>query len=165
MMKLYLVQHGEALAKETDPARPLTDSGRAAVRRIADQLAGGGCRVGTVVHSGKTRAEQSAALLADCLAPDIAIEQRNGLDPNDPVAPLVSEAATWSEDAMLVGHLPFMAKLAAALVTGDESSDLVGFTPGTVLCLERGETHGWRIAWMLRPELVTQRADAPRDER
>ena len=34
-IKLYLVQHGEALPKEDDPARPLSEKGQADVRRLA----------------------------------------------------------------------------------------------------------------------------------
>ncbi len=34
-MKLYLVQHGEAKKKEEDPLRPLSESGREDVQRVA----------------------------------------------------------------------------------------------------------------------------------
>ena len=33
-MKLYLVQHGDALTKESDPDRPLSDRGRADVTEM-----------------------------------------------------------------------------------------------------------------------------------
>ena len=33
-MKLYLMQHGEAQPEEQDPARPLTDRGRAEVEPV-----------------------------------------------------------------------------------------------------------------------------------
>ncbi len=56
---------------------------------------------------------------------------------------------------MLVGHLPFMAKLAALLVAGDAEAALLDYRPGSVLCLERDDSGSWRIAWMLRPELLT----------
>ena len=153
-MILYLVQHGEALSKEADPLRPLSETGRRAVRSVGAQLAVSGCRVAAIAHSGKARADETAAILADCLKPNSPAESRSGLAPNDAVAPLASEAESWGDDMMLVGHLPFMAKLAALLTTGDDSCDVVAFTPGTVLCLERSDGGGWRIAWMLRPELV-----------
>jgi phosphohistidine phosphatase len=53
----------------------------------------------------------------------------------------------------LVGHLPFMARLASLLLTRDPKAEIVAFQPGTVLCLE-GEGGTWRVAWMLRPELL-----------
>jgi phosphohistidine phosphatase len=57
---------------------------------------------------------------------------------------------------MVVSHLPFMGKLASRLVAGDEAASVVMFTPGTVICLERGEQGSWSIAWMIRPELVAR---------
>lgn len=156
-MRLYLVQHGEALAKNVDPARPLSDAGRSAVRAIGLRLAASGLGVDSIMHSGKKRAAQTAALLADCLESARPVEARSGLDPNDAVAPLAAEAASWSEDTMLVGHLPFMARLAGFLIGGADSLEVVLFEPGTVLCLERSDSMRWRIAWMLRPELLADR--------
>ena len=57
-MKLYLTQHGLAVAKDVDPERPLSEQGRRDVRRLVDFLADAGVRVKQVLHSGKTRAEQ-----------------------------------------------------------------------------------------------------------
>lgn len=73
------------------------------------------------------------------------------MDPTDSVA---RDAAAWDQDAMLVGHLPFMAKLASRLIAGREDAGVVAFQPGTIVCLERSEQQRWAIAWMIRPELV-----------
>ena len=67
-MKLYLVQHGEACAKDVDPDRPLTDAGKADVERLAAFLGQVGIRVDRVIHSGKLRAVQTAERLAGVLA-------------------------------------------------------------------------------------------------
>ena len=66
--------------------------------------------------------------------------------------------ASWPADTMLVGHLPFMARLAGRLVTGDEHMEVAAFVPGTVLCLEPAAGDRWTIAWMVRPELATREA-------
>ena len=63
-MKLYLVQHGEAHAKNVDPERPLTERGHGDVARLAAFLSRAGVRVERVIHSGKLRAEQTAGVLA-----------------------------------------------------------------------------------------------------
>ena len=52
-MKLYLVQHGEACAKEIDPERPLTEQGQADIDRLAVFLKAAGIQVERVIHSGK----------------------------------------------------------------------------------------------------------------
>jgi phosphohistidine phosphatase len=153
-MRIYLVQHGEAVAAEVDPERPLSAAGEADVRRIAAVLRGNGVGVARILHSGKRRAEQTAEVLAAALGPKIQPEARAGLNPNDPTAGLADETAGWEQDTMLVGHLPFMARLASRLIAGREDADVVAFRPGSVLCLERTEQRGWTIAWMLRPDLL-----------
>jgi phosphohistidine phosphatase len=151
---LYLVQHGEAVPEDVDPARPLCDGGRADVGRIAAFLAQDGVRPERIWHSGKRRAEQTAELLAAALAPGRGCEARAGLNPNDPIAAVAGEAAAWDRDVMLVGHLPFMARLAGRLAAGSDDAGVVAFQPGSVLCLERTKEQRWTIAWMIRPELL-----------
>ena len=73
-----------------------------------------------------------------------------GLNPNDPVEPM----ARTTSDVMLVGHLPFMGKLVARLVAGDERKPVAAFVPGTVVRLERGDADHWAITWMVRPQLA-----------
>ena len=149
-MKLYLAQHGEALTKEEDADRPLSEKGRMDVGRVAWHLAMLDLEVAEVQHSGKTRARESAEILAASLG--AVCGGRGGLGPNDPVAALAVEAAEWQEDRLLVGHLPFMGRLADLLVGGGEGLGLLDFSPGCLACLERGPANSWQIAWMLNPD-------------
>jgi phosphohistidine phosphatase len=149
---LYLVQHGEAVPAELDPARPLSAGGQADVARITGFLAAAGVRVGRVMHSGKRRAEQTAEILAGALGD--TPEARAGLSPNDPTESVAREAAAWDQDVMLVGHLPFMARLVSRLVAGREDAGVAAFQPGSVVCLERTDQQRWTIAWMVRPDLL-----------
>ena len=159
-MRLYLVQHGEALPKEVDPERPLGERGRADVARIAGFLKRAGIRVARVAHSGKTRAEQTAELLAAAVAPGRVAESRSGIDPLDPIEPVAEEVENWSEDTMLVGHLPFMGRLASELLSQCDPPEAVAFRPGSVVCLEREADGTWKLAWMIRPELLVSAAQA-----
>ncbi len=68
-MALYLVQHGRSHPKDVDPDQGLTDDGRAEVQRIADVARGYGVKVRMILHSGKTRARQTADIMAAALAP------------------------------------------------------------------------------------------------
>jgi len=153
-MRLYLVQHGEALAKEADPDRPLSDQGRRDIERLSGFLASRKFRVSHVWHSGKTRARQTAELLAAAMAPGLAAEARAGLAPNDSTEKFAGTLATWHEDAMVVGHLPFMARLVSRLVADNNDGTVVAYLPGSLVCLERDAGGAWAIAWMLRPELM-----------
>jgi hypothetical protein len=60
---IFLVQHGEAVTKEENPDRPLTESGRQTVEQVADWAARVGLPVGQIRHSGKLRAQQTATKL------------------------------------------------------------------------------------------------------
>jgi phosphohistidine phosphatase len=153
-MRIYLVQHGLAIPKEVDPERPLSEQGREDVGRLARFLAGAGVRVGQVLHSGKARAEQTAALLAEALVPGGQPQACDGLNPNDPVEPFAAEIAGWKTDTLLVGHLPFLGRLASLLLASEPQRPILGFQPGTLACLERDPADQWLLAWMVRPELI-----------
>ena len=150
MMKLYLVQHGEAVAKEVDAERPLSAEGQADVAAMAAFL-GSRLQAVRIVHSGKRRAEQTAKLLAAAGQP---VEAIHGIAPNDAVEPFVQQLRQWDGDTVVVGHLPFMAKLVATLVTGSSEPAITAYQPGSVVCLETAGHDHWQIQWMVRPELL-----------
>jgi phosphohistidine phosphatase len=154
VMKLYLVQHAEAVTREVDPQRPLSVQGRHDAEALANFLARAGIGVARVVHSGKTRAQETASVLGGALCPGATPETMQGLGPNDPVMPFAERAAAWREDTLVVGHLPFVARAVCLLTSGDEAHAVVGFRPGSAVCLEREADGPWELAWMLRPELV-----------
>lgn len=155
-MKLYLAQHGAALAKEVDPQRPLSESGREAVRAMAGLLKDAGVQVERVWHSGKARAEQTAQLLARSVLPRGTIEKVGGIAPNDDVEGFVSDVDVWEQDTLVVGHLPFLSRLVARLVAGDVEREMVAFQPGSLVCLERRDIDHWVVLWMLRPDILPQ---------
>lgn len=154
-MKLYLVQHGEAVSKETDPDRPLSEQGRHDLQKLAEYLSHLDTDIQRVWHSGKTRAAQSAGLLAQTILPHGQIEPVNGLAPNDDVITFATRLDARDPATVLVGHLPFMSRLMAYLLVGDPEVELVTFKPGSMACLENPEGDGWRLNWMLRPELLS----------
>ena len=147
-MRLYLVQHGEATSEEEDPERPLTDRGVGDVRRVARLAAdAGGVTGARIVHSGKTRARQTAEIWAEALG--APVEQEEGLAPQDDPAAWASRVAAEERDLMLVGHLPHLARVAGLLLAGDPERPVVSFTPGALAGLERGPA-GWSV-WLLLP--------------
>lgn len=153
-MRLYLAQHGQAAPKDVDPDRPLTEAGRRDVEKVSAFLKPLAPRVGAIVHSGKTRAAETAETLSSAFEADSGPLSREGLGPNDPVEPLRQELEGAEEDLVIVGHLPFLAKLASALLAGSESSDVVAFRQGGIICIERGEDDIWRVLWMVSPGVL-----------
>ena len=153
-MRIYLTQHSLAVPKEVDPDRPLSDEGRADVRRLADLLGNAGVRVEQVMHSGKARAEQTAAILVRALLTAGSPTARDRLAPNDPVAPLARDIEAWTADTLIAGHLPLLGRLASLLVAGDPDRPVLAFEPGSMACLERGANGHWVLLWMLQPSLL-----------
>jgi len=155
-MKLYLVQHGDAASSETDGARPLTPKGRRDVERLGEFLVRNGVSVSCIIHSGKLRAQQTAEAIASRLPGNVAVEAREGLNPNDRARAAAQLVVDSGDNMMVVGHLPLLSKLVSRLVTGSKEPALVTFLPGTAVCLERSEPGRWTVAWMVRPELLGQ---------
>ncbi|MEW5994222.1 MAG: phosphohistidine phosphatase SixA [Candidatus Zixiibacteriota bacterium] len=154
-MQLYLVQHGEAKSKEEDPDRSLTDNGRADVERVARTVAthdaAGPARI---IHSGKLRAQQTAEIIAAHLRPREGVSQSDGLAPLDDPAVWLKRLSDEDHDIMLVGHLPHLDKLAAALLTGNSDVSVVSFQMGGIICLVRDDSGKWRVAWMITPQTL-----------
>jgi phosphohistidine phosphatase len=153
-VRVYLVQHGRSKSEEEDPERRLTDKGIGEVQKVADFLGSLELEVGAVWHSGKARAHQTAELLAEALSARDRVLQREGLGPKDEVAPTKQALGRTGGDVMIVGHLPFLGKLVALLVTGSEENEIVEFQFGSVVCIERRDHGKWKVAWMITPALV-----------
>ncbi|HKK15154.1 MAG TPA: phosphohistidine phosphatase SixA [Gammaproteobacteria bacterium] len=153
-MKLYLVQHGQALTKDVDPGRPLHPQGEEEVRRVAEFLGQTGMTVDRVVHSGKMRAHQTADILANALLINGEAEAIEGINPQDPVQDFSKKVSHLKHDTMVVGHLPFMARMVSYLVTGHEQPAIVAYKPGSIVCLQPDEELKWQIHWMVRPDTL-----------
>lgn len=153
-MRVYLIQHGEAKAKEDDPDRPLTDRGAADVRKVAAFVEPLHLRVRAIWQSGKTRARQTAEAFAAAMTAGEGVVRRDGMGPKDDVVPVAEEIVRGGEDLVLVGHLPFLGKLAGRLLVGDESRQPVAFQYAGVVCLEQAAGGAWQVRWMLTPEAL-----------
>jgi phosphohistidine phosphatase len=150
-VQLFLVQHGRAKTEDEDPERPLTDQGLEDVARVAQyavaRLGAGPTRV---LHSGKTRARQTAESWGGLLAADV--EPADALAPNDDPTIWIERLRSETHDLMLVGHLPHLARLAGLLLTGAADRSVVGFRQGGLVVLERTDT-AWVVSVVLPPEI------------
>lgn len=154
-MKLYLVQHGEAVSKAEDPERPLTEHGRHDVGRVAAFACRAGVEIYQVRHSGKRRAEETAAILAQHLKPAGGVVALPGLAPKDDVRPVAELLSRETRPLMFVGHRPFMDRLAGLLVAGDTERTVVRFQQGGIVCLERDpRSWTWVLLWIVTPDLI-----------
>jgi len=154
-MLLYLVQHGVAKPGSEDPDRPLTAGGRDEVERVARAAAAVEARPACILHSGKTRARETAEILAMHLKPDHGVHAAEGMAPKDPPERIVERIDAADAPLMLVGHLPHLARLAGLLVAGPPECEPVAFRNAGVVCLERRDGAArFALRWLLTPELV-----------
>lgn len=152
-MALYLVQHGKSLSKQADPRQRLSEEGIADTRTIADVAAGYNVTVQSIHHSPKDRARQTAEIFAQKLSPPKGVLQIEGIKPMDDVT-AVAAGLISEESLMLVGHLPFMARLTAYLVTGQIEPAIFRCQNSGIVCLDKlPEEKNWQIKWTLMPKI------------
>ncbi len=146
-MRVYIVRHGEAAAANTDSARPLSEAGRAEVRRLAEFTSRAGIRVGAVWHSPKVRARETAQILHATGGLGGRLMEHEGLLPEDDVAEVAAELEAVEDDVCVVGHLPHVATLASTLILGPGAPPFLRFSTATMACLEREGRGAWRLLW------------------
>ena len=161
-MYLYLIQHGEAKTKEEDPERGLTDEGAANTEKAGNflkkTLAESKSRIISIWHSGKTRSEQTARIVAKALRRDIPLEQCSGLNPDDDISIIKQKLRSLHLGAfIIVGHLPHLSKLASDLLANDQRQPIIHFRNAGIVCLtftEDNESRNWTLEWMVTPEMM-----------
>jgi phosphohistidine phosphatase len=154
-MHLYLVQHAEAATKEENPDRPLTEKGRNDIFKTARFVSSNmKIQVPAILHSGKTRAKESAEILAISIKAPKGVLEVEGLNPKDDVSIWVNKLSEAKNDIIITGHLPHLSKLASQLVCGNEDQNVVEFKNGCMVSLFRDESNKWSVQWMVIPDIL-----------
>lgn len=150
-MALFLAQHGLSLPKDQDPEKGLSDKGHADTIRIAEVAKAYEIPVLKIIHSGKTRAEQTALIFNETLGVKNPCECVDGINPLDDVTAFANRIDPQSNE-MVVGHLPFMERLVSHLTTGTVDLRVYKFQNSGIVCLEN-EDGDWFIKWTLNPNI------------
>jgi phosphohistidine phosphatase len=153
-MKLYLVRHGEAMNVQDNPSRPLSEQGQLEVQVLARFVHQNDVTVHQIYHSDKLRAVETAKYLAESMSPVPNSEILPGLQPDDPVQPIAEYCNHWHQDVMLVGHLPFMPRLASELLLERDDQFCIDFQTAAMVCLERVTIFQWCLKWFVAPALL-----------
>jgi phosphohistidine phosphatase SixA len=141
-MKLYLIRHGEALSAHIDAQRVLSEHGRIQVAHLATQLRAEDIHPAHIYHSEFLRAKQTATILAEHLK-ITAVDELEGLLPDDNPAPIYQQINTWTEDTIVVSHLPYLPRL---LRLFSQEGHYIVFETSTAVCLERSQASSrWAI--------------------
>ena len=153
-MRLYIVQHGDSLPKDVDPDRPLSDQGRADIQRLSEWLSSHDIQIAQIIHSGKTRAKQTAEILRPLLKSPGQIIEGQGLAPNDSPEAFLHQLRGPEKDTLIAGHMPFVAATVSQALTGAPDRQLVEFLPGSVAGLERSDRVTWHLFMFARPDFL-----------
>lgn len=153
-MELYLIRHGDIdpNVPDTGAGPPLTETGLAQVRRSANFAARLGVQLAEIRHSEKLGAIQTAQEFESALR--CTRKQVPGVGPDDDINPLRREAAGLEHNVMVVGHLPYLNRIAGALLAQDESMPVVVFHPAALIRLDRREDARWSLQLVMPPGVM-----------
>ena len=153
-MKFYLIHHATAFKLEEDPDRHLTELGRKQADHLGARFVAAGINPTRILYSDKQWVRETAERIADVMGASDKLEVAGyPIDTNDDVRPLIAEIEAASGDLMMVGHVAYLRRVAAKLVTGDDSMQVISFKPdfGTTFCLEK-EDGDWIVRFGWRQE-------------
>ena len=112
--------------------------------------------ISRILHSSKTRIQQTADVLALGIQQRPKIEAGEGLGPMDDPHQLAKLLRKSFDDIMLVRHLPHLERLASLLLTQETEQHPVNFQNSGVVCLERNKDNSWSLSWTITPQLTAQ---------
>lgn len=153
-MTLYLMQHGKAHSPEEHPERPLTFEGEKDVKKSARFLRQANIIIPTIMHSDKMRAKQTAQLINKEMDSNATLIEDDELGPEADILPVVMTLVSAEKDLLIVGHLPFLDRLASYLITKNKSQSILEFQPGGICCLQKTVEKHWSLIWMMLPGLL-----------
>jgi phosphohistidine phosphatase len=153
-MKVYLIHHADALSREQDPERHLSEKGREQCALIAARLKAAGVLPAKILHSDRQWTRETA----ECIAEGLGIGDRTAeagypIFTGDDLAPFLAEIDASDGDIMIAGHFDYLTRAVSKLVCGDENAGVAVFKPGngTTMCLEK-EDGGWALTYAWRVE-------------
>lgn len=156
---LYLMRHGIAADPTpgmSDADRALTAEGVRKTTRVAIGLRTLGAKPDLILSSPLRRAEETARLVADVLAPGAAVELypplAGGLSPQDVVKGLRPHRR--ARELLLVGHQPDLGDLASYLLTGAATLAPLPFKKAGVAAIALGSVPPRSpgiLEWFLTP--------------
>lgn len=150
-MRLYLIQHGLSLPEDVDPEKNLSEEGKADTLKVARFLKERNLKVDLIWHSKKERSVQTAQILLEHISGAETVS-RNDINPLDSVDKFPQELQALNEDLMIVGHLPFLQRLASQLLLGSTDFELICFRNSGVIAMEYKDS--WKLLWILTPDLI-----------
>jgi phosphohistidine phosphatase len=156
---VYLMRHGIAAdpsAGMSDADRALTAEGVRKTTRVAVGLQNLGAKPDLILSSPLRRAEETARLVADVLAPRASVELYPPLAGGFAIEDIVKGLRPHrnASELLLVGHQPDLGYLASYLLTGAASLAPLPFRKAGVAAISLGSLpsrSAGQLEWFLTP--------------
>ena len=165
--ELYIMRHGIAAERSAstvmdDAKRPLTSDGKQKMREIAAGLVRAGLEVDWIVSSPLVRAEETAQILEEALAPQPPLDSCEALSPGGDPEALIAFLAKHSDRrrVLVVGHEPDLGELAARLIGAGRNANMPLKKGGCCLVTfsEFPPKAPGRLVWWLPPRVMRKLA-------
>ena len=153
-MRAYLARHGKAKSAMDDPSRGLSLVGAGELEKVARLLSADPPPVSAILHSGKTRARETAEILARSFRTEAVLRPVADLKPEADPEEMVQFLNAASDNILAVGHLPSIERIVSLLLTRNRDHHPIQFNPGTLVCLERHGDDEWTLVWAIIPDLL-----------
>jgi len=162
-MNLYILRHGIAVelgmpGVGKDSERQLAPEGKRKLRQIAGAMKALDLSFDLILTSPYVRAEQTATIVAEALDAQNNLESSDTLTPSGGMRDLIAAITHRKpapEDALLVGHEPYLSELISLLVSGGTDGVSVVLKKGG-LCKLAVETLRYgrcaTLEWLLTPK-------------
>jgi phosphohistidine phosphatase len=161
-MNLFILRHGIAVEHgapgfANDSERPLTDEGEKQLRHVSRVMEKMDLQFDLILSSPFLRAKQTAEIVAGDLKLKKRLQLFAELTPYGAPQKLVqrlNESEPRLENVLLVGHEPYLSRLAALLISGDANA-AIDLKKGGLCKLELEILKPGRcamLAWLLTPK-------------
>lgn len=158
-MNIYFLRHASAdkrmVSSSKDDRRPLDEEGILQARYIGRMLAGLDTQVEQIVSSPLKRALQTASLVANELAFEIAIQLDDALRPDADLEHFQVMLSRYRkyESVMVVGHNPSLTEFLSKTISGGSGATHIDFKKGAVAKVEITGRNG-TLHWLVTPKIA-----------
>jgi phosphohistidine phosphatase len=158
-MNIYFLRHASAgkrmVSSSKDDRRPLDDDGILQARYIGRMLAALDIQVEQIVSSPLKRALQTASLVANELAFEIAIQLEDALRPDADFAQFQAMLSRFRkyDSVMVVGHNPSLTEFLSKKISAGSGATHIDFKKGAVAKVEITGRNG-TLEWLVTPKIA-----------
>ncbi|HEY6307518.1 MAG TPA: phosphohistidine phosphatase SixA [Candidatus Angelobacter sp.] len=158
-MVIYFFRHASAgksmLDAAKDERRPLDEDGIVQARYVGGMLANLDVQVEQIISSPLKRARQTAAIVANELAFETAVQIDDALRPQAQLAQFQAMLLRMRkyESVMLVGHNPSLSEFLSRTISSGAGTTKIDFKKGAVAKVEIMGRKG-TLDWLVTPKIA-----------